>query len=81
MAVAGRRDTVAPFAVQKQTIQQARQVNRTTELGIPCGENCTFYPSRIGPLSVKTFIHPGGHVFPLWAPNAIVKFFKSHMQS
>ena len=32
------------------------------------------------PLPVKTFIHPGGHVYPLWAPKAIVEFFKSHVQ-
>ena len=80
LAVAGRRDTVAPFAVQEQTIQQAREVNRTTEMGIPCGQYCTFYPSRIGPVPVKTLIHPGGHTYPEWAPNEIVKFFKSHTQ-
>jgi polyhydroxybutyrate depolymerase len=80
LAVAGRRDTVAPFAVQQQTIQQARQVNRTTQMGIPCGENCTFYPSTIGPVPVKTFILPGGHVYPRWAPAEIVNFFKSHKQ-
>ena len=80
LAVAGRRDTVAPFAVQKQTIQLARQVNRTTGAGIPCDRYCTFYPSRNGPVPVKTFIHPGGHVYPDWAPTEIVRFFKSHMQ-
>ena len=80
LAVAGRRDAVAPFAVQQQTIQQARQVNRTTEMGFPCDQYCTFYPSRIGPVPVKTFIHPAGHVYPEWASNEIVKFFKSHLQ-
>ena len=34
----------------------------------------------VGPVPVKTFIHPGGHVYPGWAPTEIVKFFKSHKQ-
>ena len=80
LAVAGRADTVAPFAVQKQTIQLARQVNGATGAGSPCGQYCTFYPSTNGPAPVKTFIHPGGHVYPAWAPAEIVKFFKAHKQ-
>ena len=35
LAIAGRADTVAPFAVQKQTIQLARQVNGATGAGPP----------------------------------------------
>ena len=80
LAVAGRGDTVAPFAVQQQTIQQARQINGASGAGSPCGQYCTFYPSTNGPVPVKTFIHPGGHVYPTWAPAEIVKFFKSHKQ-
>lgn len=80
LAVAGRGDTVAPFAVQKKTIQQARQIDRATGAGSPCGQYCTFYPSTSGPSPVKTFIHPGGHVYPTWAPTEIVKFFKAHKQ-
>ena len=80
VAVAGRNDTVAPFAVQKQTIQQARQIDSASGAGTPCGQYCTFYPSTNGPVPVKTFIHPGGHVYPVWAPKEIVKFMKSHKQ-
>jgi len=80
VAVAGRNDTVAPFAVQKQTIQQARQIDGATGAGSPCGRYCTLYASTNGPVRVKTFIHPGGHVYPTWAPREIVKFFKSHKQ-
>ena len=80
LAVAGRGDTVAPFAVQKKTIQQARQIDGATGAGSPCGQYCTFYPSTNGPSPVKTFIHPGGHVYPTWAPTEIVKFFKAHKQ-
>ena len=80
LAVAGRRDTVAPFAVQRRTIQLARQVDGASGTGSPCGQYCTFYPSTNGPAPVKTFIHPGGHVYPTWAPSEIVKFFKAHKQ-
>jgi polyhydroxybutyrate depolymerase len=80
LAVAGRSDTVAPFAVQQQTIQRARQINRASGAGNPCGQYCTYYPSTNGPVPVKTFIHPGGHVYPTWASTEIVKFLKSHKQ-
>jgi polyhydroxybutyrate depolymerase len=80
LAVAGRNDTVAPFTVQKRTIEQARAVNSASGAGSPCGRYCRLYPSTNGPSPVKTFIHPGGHVYPTWAPTEIVKFFKSHSQ-
>ena len=80
LVVAGRRDPVAPIAVQKQTIQQARQLNGASGAGSPCGQYCTFYPSTNGPVPVKTFIHPGGHAYPTWASTEIVEFFKSHKQ-
>lgn len=80
LAVAGRGDAVAPFALQRQTIQQARQINSASGAGRPCGQYCTFYPSTNGPVPVKTFIHPGGHLYPTWAATQIVKFFKSHKQ-
>jgi polyhydroxybutyrate depolymerase len=75
VAVAGESDAVAPFAVQEQTIEQARQIDSASGAGSPCGQYCTFYPSTNGPVPVKTFIHPGGHVYPTWAPTEIVKFF------
>ena len=80
LAVAGRSDAVAPFAVQTQTIQHARQINRASGRGSPCGRYCTLYPSTTGPFPVKTFIHPGGHVYPTWASDEIVEFFKAHKQ-
>jgi polyhydroxybutyrate depolymerase len=78
LAVAGRSDAIAPFAVQRQSIQQAREIDGATGAGTPCGRYCTYYPSTKGPVPVKTFIHPGGHVYPAWASTEIVRFFKSH---
>jgi polyhydroxybutyrate depolymerase len=80
LAVAGQQDTTDPFALQQQTIQQARQADAATGAGSSCGSYCTFYASSSGPTPVKTYIHPGGHVYPSWAPGRIVAFFKSHLQ-
>jgi polyhydroxybutyrate depolymerase len=77
LAVAGRADPVAPFAVQRQTIRRARLTNGAFGAGSPCGRYCTFYRSTSGPVPVETFIHPGGHVYPTWASAEIVAFLKS----
>lgn len=78
LAVAGRADAVAPFAVQRQTIRRARQVNDADGAGLPCGQWCTFYASASGSAPVKAFVHPGGHVWPRWAGAEIVRFFQAH---
>ena len=76
VAVAGRSDVVAPFAVQSQTIEQARKINAASGRGQACGRYCMLY--HPGPFPVETFIHPAGHEYPVWASAAIVEFFKSH---
>ena len=77
LAIAGQADTTDPFALQQQSIENARQVDSATGPGQPCGQYCTFYSSATH-TPVKTFIHPGAHVYPPWAPDEIVKFFKAH---
>ena len=79
LAIAGQADTTNPLTVQQATIEIARQADSATGPGQPCGGNCKFYPSTTQ-TPVKTLIHPGGHVYPPWAPVQIVKFFKAHKQ-
>jgi polyhydroxybutyrate depolymerase len=79
LAIAGEADTTDPFALQQQTIAAAKQVDNATGSGQPCGQYCTFFTST-SQTPVKTFIHPGAHVYPAWAPGEIVKFFKNHEQ-
>jgi polyhydroxybutyrate depolymerase len=79
LAIAGQADTTDPFALQQQTIETARQMDSATGAGQSCGQVCTFYPSTTQ-TPVKTFIHPGAHVYPPWAPPRIVEFFKAHSQ-
>ena len=79
VAIAGQADPINPFAFQQQAIETARQANNATGAGQPCGQYCTEYPSTTQ-TPVKTFIHPGGHVYPSWASAHIVKFFIAHPQ-
>ena len=80
LAVVGRSDRVAPFALQRQTIRQARVINGALGPGSTCGRYCTLYASTSGPTPVKTLVHPGGHVYPTWASTELVRFFRSHRQ-
>jgi len=80
LAIAGQADTTNPFANQQASIDLGKQVDGATGAGSPCGLYCTFYASTTGPTPVKTYVHPGGHVYPPWAPPQIVKFFKAHPQ-
>jgi len=85
LAIAGRLDTTDPFTLQQQTIETARQADNATGPGQPCplpngaaqGTQCTRYPSTTQ-TPVKTLIHPGAHVYPTWAAQEIVEFFKAH---
>ena len=48
--------------------------------GIDSSAVVAFMAKAGGSTPVKTFIHPGGHEYPTWAPAEIVDFFKSHKQ-
>lgn len=62
---------------QQETLATVRAVDGATAPGAPCGAGCTLYPStRNAP--VEAIFHPGGHVYPPWAPARIVEFFKAH---
>ena len=86
LAIAGKADTTDPFTLQQQTIENDdRPADSATGPGQQCpvpsgaasGTKCTFYTSTTH-TPVKTLIHPGAHVYPPWAPEEIVTFFKAH---
>jgi polyhydroxybutyrate depolymerase len=77
LAIAGQKDTTNPFDLQLQSIEKSRQADSANGPAQVCGQNCKFYASTTQ-TPVKTFTHPGGHVYPPWAPAEIVKFFKAH---
>jgi len=77
LVIAGRQDHTDLFTFQMQSLEKARQADSANGPGQPCGQNCMFYSSTTH-TPVKTFIHPGGHVYPPGAPVEIVKFLKAH---
>lgn len=80
LQIGGEQDENVPFPLQLESIAVAREVNGASGSGHSCGEDCTAYDSSRG-APVITFIHPGGHVYPHYASQMIVDFFKQHVQS
>lgn len=92
LAIAGENDKKMidgepRIALQKKSIKKAQKVDSAPDPSQNCvppsgaapGTRCNLYPSATQ-TPVKTFIHPGGHVYPAWATAEIVKFFKAHKQ-
>ncbi|HEX3561096.1 MAG TPA: hypothetical protein VHU19_18020 [Pyrinomonadaceae bacterium] len=77
VVIAGQNDPRVNFQDQQQAIQTAQQLDSATGQGQPCGQICTLYTSP-NHTPVETYIHPGGHVYPPWASDPIVKFFRAH---
>jgi len=85
VAVAGRGDPKVSFQDQQQAVNTARQLDQAMAEGIPCptpagapsATQCARYTST-SQTPVMTLIHPGGHVYPPWASEPIVKFFQAH---
>ena len=85
IAIFGKGDGTAPDSVKEKTINRAREVDNAMAQGeqcpIPNGApnltKCILFPST-SHTPVKNITHPGGHVYPSWAPDEIVEFFKHH---
>ena len=75
--VAGILDTTDPFDKQMATLHGAGVLNQIAGDQSPVGTHCTLYPSAIT-APIKVCIHDGAHVYPPWAPESFVSFFKSH---
>lgn len=78
--IAGEQDENVPIQRQLESMAVARQVDGSSGAGRSCGEYCTAYASsRSAP--VITYIHPAGHVYPHYASQMIVDFFKEHSRT
>jgi polyhydroxybutyrate depolymerase len=75
--LAGEKDALVKFDNQKRTMDRLRKLNGCEEKGTPAGKYCTEYRSKDGPV-VVTYIHPGGHQFPVEAVARMVEFFQAH---
>jgi polyhydroxybutyrate depolymerase len=80
LQIAGEQDTNVPFQRQLDSIAIAREVDGSTGSGQSCGETCTAYGSN-GGIPVITYIHPAGHLYPHYASEVIVDFFKQHSRA
>ena len=61
---------------QMESVEIAKKLNYATGSGEKCGTDCTLYRSpRSAP--VITVVHDGGHLYPSFATDAIVSFFRS----
>lgn len=85
IAIAGKNDPKVNIQDQQQSIDTARQLDQATGQAIQCpapngapsGTQCARYTSALQ-TNVRTLIHPGGHIYPGWASEPIVEFFKAH---
>jgi len=77
IVIGGSRDLLVTADSQKVSLARLLAVNQATGAGTPCGAGCTVFSSPTG-TPVRSIVHPGGHVFPPFATEAIVDFFKNH---
>jgi hypothetical protein len=75
--VVGKKDR--GFARITETIKIIREVNATEANGQTCGQQCLTYASRKN-APITTYIHEGGHVYPLPVSSMFVEFFKRHLR-
>lgn len=75
MHVAGRADTIVPFANQERVMAAVRTLNGCIRTGTPWAKDCTFYESKFG-TPLVTMITDGGHQYPREAPALIARFLK-----
>ncbi|HSP15858.1 MAG TPA: alpha/beta hydrolase-fold protein [Thermoanaerobaculia bacterium] len=73
--IAGEADHTAKFENQVESMQAERDIDGCSASGQPCGSGCTRYES-VKHAPVVNIIHSGGHVYPPWATDEIVRFFK-----
>lgn len=77
--IGGTRDRLVKMQTQEATVNAARAINGCPGDGKSCGPICTVYasPHRA---PVVTWYHRGGHIYPPFATQVIVKFFQDHPQ-
>jgi polyhydroxybutyrate depolymerase len=75
--IGGREDHNVEFKQQMESVDIGKTLNGANGPGAPCGDDCTLYRSSKG-APVITIIHSGGHLYPSFATDAIVTFFRSH---
>ncbi|MFO1519077.1 MAG: PHB depolymerase family esterase [bacterium] len=74
--IGGETDRLVPLADLQANLETIRKIDQATGTAQSCGPMCSSYASKVN-APVMAYFHPGGHVFPPWAAQAYVDFFKS----
>jgi polyhydroxybutyrate depolymerase len=72
--IGGQADPLVTPAKFEPTIAAERQIDGALGQAVACGAGCTRYVGSKA--EVRTFIHPGGHVYPPNAAELTVDFFR-----
>jgi hypothetical protein len=75
--IMGEKDTIAPFAWQRRSIDLVRQVLKT-DASKAKTEGLARTETGEGNTELVVYIHPGGHEFSDAAIPLVVKFFQRH---
>ena len=77
LLIGGEDDRLVKFTDQMEALELVRRIDSASGPGEPCGSGCTRYPSSVR-APVLEIVHPGGHVYPPWAPERTAAFFRNH---
>jgi polyhydroxybutyrate depolymerase len=77
--IMGEKDRIAPFDWQKRSIELARKLLQTDASKAKVDKLVRTQPGADN-TELVTYIHPGGHEFPVDAMSHIVKFFQRHQR-
>jgi len=77
LLIGGAHDELVKFGDQMAALDLVRKIDSCPGPGEPCGSGCTRYPSSVR-APVVEIVHPGGHVYPRWAPERTANFFRNH---
>ncbi len=77
--IAGEKDPVVPFQTQQLSIGLARRLLKTDQSKARVNGFERIEPGANG-TELVSYIHPGGHRFPVEALPAVIKFFQRHVR-
>ena len=75
LIIAGEKDKLVAFALQRRTIATIVDLNQAATKGEPWFGGAEMHDSEIA--DVVTYVHPGGHPLPANASDVVTRFFKS----
>ena len=76
LIIAGEKDKLVSFALQRRTIAAVVDLNQAATKGEPWFGGAEMHDSEIA--DVVTYVHPGGHPLPANASDVVTRFFKSY---